>query len=34
MTVYEVAGEDLVLAGWFGKGWRYAVGKSKNLVKL
>lgn len=34
MTVYEVAGEELVLAGWFGKGWRYAVGKSKNLVKI
>jgi len=33
-TIYEVPQEQLVLERWFAKGWRYASGKSKNLVTI
>jgi hypothetical protein len=33
-TVYEVPPEQAVLERWYGKGLRYASGKSKNLVTI
>lgn len=33
-TVYDVPPEQTILDRWFGKGLRYASGKSKNLVTI
>lgn len=33
-TVYEVPTEQMILDRWFTKGFRYAAGKSKNLVTI